>query len=111
MKSIGILYLIHFHKPYHHAQHYIGWTQNGLRERIECHRSGQGARLLQVVNDAGIKWEVVRTWKAERGRERQLKARGHAPHYCPICMNGKPYTPKWAQNKGNKEEAQKCIEG
>lgn len=93
----GTVYLIHFDRPYFHAQHYVGWTQNGIMERIERHRNGSGARLLQIVNEVGIPWKVARMWGASRERERQLKKSKNARRYCPICMAGKPVTPQWAR--------------
>ncbi len=79
-----IIYLIHLATPYKHAKHYLGSTSD-LAERIERHRSGDGARLLQVVNAAGIQWEVVRTWKGSRKIERLIKRRKGTPALCPIC--------------------------
>jgi hypothetical protein len=64
--SEGTVYLIHFETPFKHAQHYIGWASD-LNRRISRHRNGNGARLLRVVNEAGITWEVVRTWPGIRG--------------------------------------------
>lgn len=55
------VYLIHMKQPYFHARHYLGSTAC-LESRLQVHRSGHGARLLQVVNDAGIEWEVARLW-------------------------------------------------
>lgn len=50
------IYLIHFEKPYKHARHYLGYT-NDLEKRLARHRNGNGARLIDVINNAGIKWE------------------------------------------------------
>ena len=79
-----IVYLIHFSEAYKHARHYLG-SASDLDERIERHRSGNGARLLKVITDAGISWSVVRTWKGSRLIERQIKRRKEAPALCPIC--------------------------
>ena len=79
------LYLIHFEQKYEHARHYLGLS-NDLKRRLEEHRSGQGNPLLKAVTEAGIPWQVVRTWKdADRMQERQLKNRHNAPRLCPIC--------------------------
>ncbi len=67
-----------------HAQHYIGWTTD-LDERIEQHRTGQGAAILRAAGQAGISWQVVRTWEGGRDLERQLKNRHEGPALCPIC--------------------------
>lgn len=79
-----LCYIIHFDRPYKHARHYIGVTRD-LDKRLALHRSGQGARLLQVLNQAGIGYQVVRTWDGGRAVEKQLKARKAAPRLCPIC--------------------------
>jgi predicted GIY-YIG superfamily endonuclease len=80
-----MVYLIHLNTPYKHARHYLGSTNN-LERRLQEHREGQGARLLQVVGQAGIPWSVVRTW-ADGGYEleKRLKSRHNAPKLCPIC--------------------------
>lgn len=84
------VYLIHFDRPYHHAQHYLGWASD-LDARLTRHRSGKGARLLAVVTAAGISWRVVRTWIGGRGYERRLKRR-HGPYrLCPVCRGGQSH--------------------
>ncbi|MGE0128060.1 MAG: endonuclease [Blastocatellales bacterium] len=82
--SDGIVYLIHFNKPYAHARHYLGFTTN-LDHRITDHLCGMGARLMEVITEAGIEWRVVRTWQGDRKLERQLKKRKEAPALCPVC--------------------------
>lgn len=84
----GTIYLVHFAQRYRHARHYLGWAKS-LPKRIKHHRSGTGARLLQVVNDQGIPWDVVRTWEGDRHRERQLKNQGGASRLCPVCRKQK----------------------
>lgn len=82
----GTIYLIHFHRPYHHARHYIGWTAD-LGERLARHASGDGSPLIRAVMAAGIGWSLVRTWVGmTRRHERQLhNAHGHGPRFCPVC--------------------------
>ncbi|MDL4817376.1 hypothetical protein [Actinomadura opuntiae] len=41
----GIVYLLHFTRPYKHAKHYTGWTSD-LDARLAEHAAGRGARLL-----------------------------------------------------------------
>lgn len=83
-------YLLHFSSRYFHAGHYIGMT-GCLDARLKVHRSGGGARLLEVVTDAGIDFEVSRLWLCDsyeeaRALERKLKrTHGHGPHLCPLC--------------------------
>ncbi|MCX5046690.1 hypothetical protein OG921_26295 [Aldersonia sp. NBC_00410] len=83
-KSAGVVYLIHFDRPYKHARHYLGFT-NDLAARMDEHGSGRGARLMAVITEAGIGWELARTWTGSRGRERQLKRQGGASRACPCC--------------------------
>jgi len=79
------LYLIHFEAKYEHAQHYLGLSSD-LKRRLEEHRSGQGNPLMKAVTEAGIPWDVVRTWKdADRMLEVQLKNQHNSPKMCHIC--------------------------
>jgi predicted GIY-YIG superfamily endonuclease len=80
----GTVYLLHFHTPYKHAQHYTGWTSD-LDARLAEHATGHGARLLQVISASGINWTLARTWPGTRRRERQLKNQGGASRRCPAC--------------------------
>jgi predicted GIY-YIG superfamily endonuclease len=88
---IGVVYLVHFTEPYRHARHYTGWTAD-LESRLAEHQAGRGARLLQVITQAGIGWTLARTWQGTRDRERQLKRQGGASRRCPICRanQGRP---------------------
>ena len=89
----GTVYLLHFDRPYGPgggangrgtARHYIGWTRD-LAGRLAEHAQGRGARLLEVVREAGIGWRLARTWEGGRDRERQLKNQGGASRCCPEC--------------------------
>lgn len=80
----GVVYLLHFERPYRHAKHYTGWTTD-LEARLAEHRAGRGARLLAVIGQAGIGWSLARTWDGTKGRERQLKRTGGASRRCPMC--------------------------
>ncbi|SRR6266498_1537468 len=84
MTANGIIYLIHFERPYKHARHYLGWATD-LEHRLRQHRAGYGARLLDVIQQAGIAWSLARTWPGTRTRERQLKRQGGASRCCPLC--------------------------
>jgi predicted GIY-YIG superfamily endonuclease len=79
------VYLIHFSEPYHHAQHYLG-SAKSVSERCREHAAGSGARLMQVIGEAGIEWQVARTWPGGRAEERQLKRRHNSRRLCPICQ-------------------------
>ena len=82
--SEGTIYLLHFDRPYRHARHYLGWTSD-LEARLAEHEAGRGARLLAVIRQAGIGWQLARTWEGSRSRERQLKQQGGASRRCPFC--------------------------
>ena len=82
----GTVYLLHLDQPYKHARHYLGWASD-LDARLAQHAAGDGARLLQVVRDAGIGWQLARTWPGDRYRERQLKKQGGRSRMCPVCKN------------------------
>lgn len=82
-----MVYLLHFERPYHHARHYLGFT-NDLPGRLALHRKPDGSshhRLIQVIRAAGIDFVLARTWDGGRELERALKRRKSAPRLCPIC--------------------------
>jgi predicted GIY-YIG superfamily endonuclease len=82
---MGTVYLIHFDRPYHHARHYIGYTED-VDARLARHHAGNGAKLLAAVRRAGIGYEMVRTWEGVgRDFERKLKNQKNAPRLCPVC--------------------------
>jgi hypothetical protein len=45
----GTVYLLHFDRPLHHAQHYLGFTDLELDERIARHRAGHVAGQLEAL--------------------------------------------------------------
>ena len=82
-----VVYLIHFDRPYQHARHYLGTTDN-LERRLRQHAAGRrhgGARLMEVVNEAGIIWRIACTWEGGRELERRLKSWNNGGRLCPIC--------------------------
>ncbi len=81
-----MVYLLHFNQPYRHARHYIGFTEEeNLEERLAWHKKGNGARLLHVIKEAGISFQLARTWDGERDLEHRLKKRKNSKSLCPIC--------------------------
>lgn len=86
----GTIYLLHFERPFHHARHYLGWTEGAeVDRRLEEHRSGRGAKLTAAVSKAGIGFSVVRTWSGTRHEERRLKRWKNAGRrVCPVCKEG-----------------------
>lgn len=85
---MGYVYLLHFSRPIcpgHPCRHYLGYTSRTLSQRLAEHRSGRGARLVEVATERGIDFVVARTWKGNRHLERTLKNRKNAPKLCPLC--------------------------
>lgn len=79
-------YLLHFDRKLSHAQHYLGYADRKLENRIKQHRTGKGASLTRAAVEAGITLNLVRTWEGgDRTLERQLKRRKNSPKLCPIC--------------------------
>ena len=83
---LGTIYLLHFERAYHHARHYLGWTEGTLETRLDRHMVGNGARLVSVVTEAGIGIEIARLWSGTRELERKFKNRKNSPKLCPICL-------------------------
>jgi hypothetical protein len=90
-RLVGLVYQVHFDRPIgdtgnprSFASHYTGWTLN-LPVRLGEHAAGRGARLMQVVAEQGIAWQVTRLWAGTRARERSLKRQGGAARRCPLC--------------------------
>jgi hypothetical protein len=90
-RLVGLVYQVHFDQPIgdtsnprSFASHYTGWTLN-LPSRLGEHAAGRGARLMQVVAEQHIGWQVTRLWAGSRGRERSLKRQGGAARRCPVC--------------------------
>ena len=81
-----MVYLIHFERPYRHAQHYLG-SACDVDKRCKEHAAGTGARLMQVIGEAGIPWRVVRLWDGGRLEERALKRRHSGRSLCPVCQS------------------------
>jgi hypothetical protein len=91
-RLVGLVYLLHFDRPVGDlanprgfAFHYTGWTLD-LPARLIDHAAGRGARLMEVVGEAGIGWQLVRIWPGTRARERSLKGSGGAARRCPVCQ-------------------------
>jgi predicted GIY-YIG superfamily endonuclease len=98
------VYILHFLTPYRWCRHYCGST-NDLEERLARHRHGNGARLMEVVSQAGIDFEVARLWRFDtceeaRAFEKLLKRRQHNGRECPICQN-KPVDVLTAMRQGH----------
>ena len=83
-----MVYLLHLDTRYKHAGHYLGSTCDP-EARLALHAAGRGARLLHVVQAAGITWRLARTWPGGKAKERQLKKQRGASRYCPICKEAR----------------------
>ncbi len=81
-----MVYLICFERPYVRVRHYLGSTKH-LEERLQEHARGQGARLIEVITEAGISWQLVGTWEGGRQEERLIKNRKNAAAMCPHCRH------------------------
>jgi len=80
------VYLLHFSRPYHHAQHYLGFTEQGVDARLAVHRAGRGSPLVAAAIAAGIEVTVARTWPgASRKDKRYLHDLKAGRRLCPIC--------------------------
>ena len=85
------VYLLHFDKKVaDHAGHYLGWTQNGVADRLTTHLAGNGAKLVKAAVAVGCKVGVAATWshndwRDARRQERQMKRTHNVARYCPVC--------------------------
>jgi predicted GIY-YIG superfamily endonuclease len=76
--QLGVIYMLHFDRPYRHAKHYVGWAAD-LLDRLDQHVTGHGARLIAVIWQAGIGFTLIRICEGTRSRERAIKNDGGAP--------------------------------
>lgn len=82
-----MVYLLHFNKKFHHAQHYIGFTDN-LNDRIKRHEAGDGAKIIAAIIRNKITFFVARIWPdGDRKFERKLKRFKKAKRFCPACKS------------------------
>jgi hypothetical protein len=80
-----VIYLLHFSRPYRHARHYLGFTDN-LEQRLAEHRSGRGSPLVAAAVRAGIDVVVAATWPGDRSVERRLhRYKNSRARLCPMC--------------------------
>lgn len=91
---MGFVYVLHFDKPYKHAMHYIGYVdgdnQGAVNARMEDHKAGRGARLMDVITKAGIGFTIAWIYdNVDRKFERKLKNKGGAKKHCQMCIANK----------------------
>ena len=89
----GVCYMLCFHRAYRHARHYVGWTED-LLDRLDAHAAGRGARLVEVITQAGIGFTLVRICEGTRRTERAIKNSGGAVRFCPACTP-RPWNGHW----------------
>ena len=79
-----MIYLLHFERKLHHAQHYLGFSDD-VAARIEAHTNGQGSKLVEAFLGEGIGFVLARVWDGDRNMERRLHKYKASPRLCPIC--------------------------
>lgn len=108
--DVSGVYLIHLAEPYKHAQHYIGYAETTIAERIFEHiaticeppirplgettwyRHGRGAKFLGVLNYLKIEWSLARVWEGQdKAFERHLKDQKNSHEFCPMCSGAAAY--------------------
>ena len=94
----GVVYLLHFSRPFGHARHYTGWTTD-LPARLAAHEAGRGGKLVAIARAAGITFTLARTRPGTRADERAIKRAGGARRYCPVCT-ARPVNGRWAAPDG-----------
>ena len=116
------MYLLHFDRLYvpypgaprrDCARHYVGRAKN-VKRRLAEHAAGRGARLLAVVREAGIGWQLARMWPGSRDRERQIKRQGGHARKCPLCGVKPRHLPRNANgslSRSRTTDAQKAAAG
>jgi hypothetical protein len=85
----GYVYILHFRSALvggrKSSRHYIGWARNWIW-RVQQHRRGTSrARIMEVVFERGIAFDVALVMKGGPALERQLKRAHHHARYCPLC--------------------------
>ncbi len=87
-------YLICFGKPignsnsrHGQANHYLGYTSKSLKQRLDQHRSGTGAKITRAASvEYKRELKITRHWNnGTRALEKELKRRHCPRHYCPQC--------------------------
>jgi hypothetical protein len=79
------VYLLHFHRKYKHASHYLGYSAN-VERRVKQHQRGCGVPLMRAVYEAGISFDVARVWNdGDKGLEQRLRQQNNNPRLCPLC--------------------------
>ena len=95
---MGVIYLLHFERSYHHARHYLGYTDD-LEGRLAAHRAGRGSPLVAAAVRDGIDFVLAATWPGDRHQERRLHRYRNSPRrLCPICRADPSTDPRRADH-------------
>jgi predicted GIY-YIG superfamily endonuclease len=81
----GTVYVLHFEPAYKHAQHYVGWTEGDVVERVAVHLRGRGSPLVRAAVEAGVDVQLAATYQGTRYLERRLKSWHNTGRFCAIC--------------------------
>ena len=80
---MGVIYLLHFERPYHHARDYLGYADD--EGRLAARRAGHGSPLVAAAFREGIAFTLAATWPGDRRQERRLHRFHNSPRQlCPI---------------------------
>jgi predicted GIY-YIG superfamily endonuclease len=79
--------VLHFEPAYKHAQHYIGWTEGDVTQRIAVHLQGRGSPLIRAAVAAGVDVQLAATYEGTRYLERRLKSWHNTGRFCAICRD------------------------
>lgn len=83
----GTVYVLHFEPAYKHAQHYVGWTEGDVAERVAVHLRGRGSPLVRAAVAAGVDMQLAATYEGTRYLERRMKRWHHTSRFCAICRD------------------------
>ncbi|ROL61145.1 GIY-YIG nuclease family protein [Bacteroidetes/Chlorobi group bacterium ChocPot_Mid] len=85
-----MVYILHFDKKFHHAQHYVGCTedlQRRLKEHLNCRQCG--SKIVRAAIKKGIKIELAKVYpEGDRVLEKKIKSMKKTSLICPICQRG-----------------------
>jgi len=84
------VYLIHFGgklgNEKHSAQHYCGYTNGSVTDRVQRHIRGNGSAICRAASKRNLAFYIVRIWReGNRELEKKLKASHNLKRYCPLC--------------------------
>lgn len=99
----GIVYLLHFDRPYKGCQHYLGTTTLPLETRLAALRSpdrfaevyprAHVPGLVRAAVQAGCTWVLADVWELPTQAEaftllRRLRRHGSRGRLCSVCAPG-----------------------